>query len=233
MSNDSDEISDYNVVVMQRNIILSLLVDDDDENTFSLVHLNSRSPSLFRQRWQSTYLRALAENENSFISEYRLSPRQFDVLVHMLQPALEINESMARRALNYTGSSIITPASRVASALLTLAGGRYIESMRTHGISKSFHYSNLHVVVNAINRHPGLAVNCDVSQPALRSRADQFQNLGSHELFQFCTGAIDGLAIHIQAPSSRDVKNQKRFFSGSKMKFCINMQGNILYNFNI
>jgi hypothetical protein len=46
-------------------------------------------------------------------------------------------------------------------------------------------------------------------------------------LFKNCVGAVDGIAIEIQAPRSDDPaadRNQKRFFSWSELKYCFNMQ---------
>ena len=65
-----------------------------------------------------------------------------------------INEEIANRSMSSSKSAPITVASRIAAALIILGGGRRIEAMRTHGISKTFCYQNSHSVVSAINRHP-------------------------------------------------------------------------------
>ena len=58
----------------------------------------------------------------------------------MLTPFISKNEKMYMLATSNGGlaSDTITPASRLGSALIILGGGRRIESMRTHGISKHF-----------------------------------------------------------------------------------------------
>ena len=53
--------------------------------------------------------------------------------------------------MSKSGSGRITEASRLGAALIILAGGRETESLRTHGLSSTFVYDNLHEVVEAIN----------------------------------------------------------------------------------
>eukprot|EP01031_Cornospumella_fuschlensis_P031290 gene31290-37817_t len=98
--------------------------------------------------------------------------------------------------------------------------------MRTHGIAASTVYSTFRAVVQAINRHPALAIECDNSEDALRERAGEFalKCKSAPDLFKYCTGAIDGLAIHIKCPKRSKTKHQIRYFSGNKQKYCLNMQ---------
>jgi hypothetical protein len=109
--------------------------------------------------------------------------------------------------------------------LILLAGGRTIEAMRTHGLSRAQVYKNFREVIKAINECPALAIQCDNSDEGLSKRAREFATLSKHSLFHYCVGAIDGLAISIRAPSKKKVKNQTRYFSGNKKKFCLNLQG--------
>ncbi|KAJ1413565.1 hypothetical protein B484DRAFT_335492 [Ochromonadaceae sp. CCMP2298] len=97
--------------------------------------------------------------------------------------------------------------------------------MRTHGISQTQAYVNLHRVVAAINRHPSLAIACDNSLAALQQRGDGFNSRSQHKLFRYTTGAIDGLAIRIIAPSINEVQDQGKFHSSSKKTYCLNIQG--------
>jgi hypothetical protein len=184
-----------------------------------------RSSALFRKRWDSEYLLNLAVSEGSFVSEYRLSPRCFDELIRYLEPSLRVNEEMAALAMSRCRSERINTSSRVASALILLAGGRVIEAMRTHGLSQSTCYANFKRVVRAINSCAELEIKYENSLYALQSRAEDFQMKSTHGLFEFMTGAIDGLAITIKAPRRRDAINQTKWRSGSKQKYCFNMQG--------
>jgi hypothetical protein len=162
-----------------------------------------RNSPLYRKRWDSEYLLDVAKKEGSFISEYRVDPGGFDALIQLLEPVLEKNQSMASRAMSKCGSGPITTASRVGCGLIMLGGGRSIECMRTHGMSKPVVYTNLHEVVDAINSHPALAIECDNSPGGLQERADDFCKRSEHSLFKFCTAAVDGLAIHIKAPDKK------------------------------
>lgn len=184
-----------------------------------------RSPSLYRQRWQSDYLTNLAIREDTFVSEYRLTPQAFDRLLHTLEPYLQVDNHMSQLAMSRTGSAFISKASRVAVTLIILAGGRVIEAMRTHGIAKTSAHVIFYDVINAINSAGDLAIICDNSPNALAFRAEGFKARSTMGLFNFATGAIDGLAITIKAPSREETRNQLRFRSGSKNKYCLNMQG--------
>lgn len=184
-----------------------------------------RRSSLFRLRWNSEYLLNLANQEGSFIAEYRVDPAGFNILNDLLCESLSVNEKFAKLSMSKTGSSHISTASRLGAALIMLGGGRRIEAMRTHGIAMSTSYANFHAVIDAINSHPALAIECDNSPEGLRKRSDAFNARSTHRLFDFCAGAIDGLAIQIRCPSSKKTKNQTAYFSGSKKFFCLNMQG--------
>ena len=56
--------------------------------------------------------------------------------------------------------------------------------MRTHGLSKSVVYTNLHEVAKAINTHPSpsLEIKYDSSIAALEKRAKEFKNRGQFGL---------------------------------------------------
>ena len=99
-----------------------------------------------------------------------------------------------------------------------------MESMRTHGLAESTTYRIFKKVVKAINKHPALKIEFDTSADSLTMKADNFNKLGDHDLFQYCVGAIDGLAIKTRTPNRELYKNTARFMSGSKKMVCINMQ---------
>lgn len=188
-----------------------------------------RTAALYRKRWDCVYLRDLAEKENSFVSEYRLGPKQFDMLCDMLSPIIDKNQEMAQRAMAKCKSAPISTDSRVGAALIMLAGGRATESMRTHGLAKATVYCNLHEVVRAINTHPSLEIKYDSSLVGLRKRAKEFRSRGQFGLFRYMTDAADGLLIRIEAPTrmkkNDPILNKIQYYSGSKKSFGVNMQG--------
>jgi hypothetical protein len=105
-------------------------------------------------RWEEEYLRLLALQENSFVAEYRLDPMSFDVLLEIIRPCIEVSEDHSLRPFGTCGSKAITSSSLLAAALIILGGGRCIEAMRTHGLSKSFVVTNLMKVVDGCNQLP-------------------------------------------------------------------------------
>jgi DDE superfamily endonuclease len=157
----------------------------------------------------------------SFVAEYRLDPSSFDVLSGMLEMHLQVDQKMSKIS---TKSGPISTKSRLGAALIILAGGRRVESMRTHGLSQAFVYDNLRKIVKAINNNPRLAIVCDTSASSMILKSKNYGVLGDHNLFKYCVGAIDGLAIKTRTPSRNVYQNTARFTSGSKKIVCINMQ---------
>lgn len=203
-------------------------MDDDDEMAAVALVCDEtvyRSSKLYRKRWDSVYLRNLAELEGTFISEYRLGPKEFDCLHELLASTIEVDQGMASVSLQSSGTANITTDSRIGIALIMLAGGRFTEAMRTHGVSRASAYSILHQVVDAINNCAALDIDCRNDIFALQSRAAAFQRKSSPGLFDYCVGAIDGLAIRIQVPSRNETMHQTAFYSGSKKFYCVNLQG--------
>jgi hypothetical protein len=212
-ADDNEVIVRYIMAKMKRNIRLIQSIND----------VSYRAPPIFRKRWDNEYLVKLATQEESFVAEYRLDPRSFQTLCDLLDPYVQVDQEMAGRAMSSSKSKPISVESRIASTLILLGGGRVVEAMRTHGLAKSTVQSIFRTVVRAINSCDDLQIKCDNSLSALRARADGYQSRSNHDLFKYCTGAIDGIAITIRAP--RNVTDQKRFYSGNKKKYCLNMQG--------
>lgn len=204
--------------------------DTDVDITLAVIFENTqRCPRLFRKRWDSEYLRDLSIQENSFVTEYRVDPGGFDILVDLLRESLTKNSAMASLNSAKCGSALISDDSRLGAALIVLGGGRNLEAMRTLGLAKTTSYDNLHNVVNAINIHPALAIQCDNSIWALKQRALEFKEKSRHGLFQYCTGSIDGLSIPIRTPrrvqgDGTVIANTRRFFDGKGGYQAINVQ---------
>jgi hypothetical protein len=217
-----------------------LFDDDDDEQDLELLNLletlleQERQPTLFRERWREDYLRGLAQRENSFVMEYRMNPSSFNILVEMLEPLIAVDNKMAALSLHRSGSQLISPSSRVGACLIMLGGGRVMESMRTHGLSKDFCYKNLKKIVRAINSHPNLAIESDHSPLALKRKAKQFSDNCDHpDLFNYCVGAIDGIAISIECPPSENngnIQNQTRLANIADLAKASGIDINILHN---
>lgn len=77
-------------------------------------------------------------------------------------------------------------------------------------------------VLDAINGCPSLDIRHPIDAQSLANCAAGFEKRSYSSLFKHCVGAIDGIAIEIQAPRSDDPaagRNQQRLFSGSKLKY--------------
>ena len=85
----------------RRKRIRELLEEDEIINNVMIMNLAViRQPSLFRKRWDSSYLLELANREKSFVAEYRLDNRSFDILHTLLDPLLEVNQNMAKFSMS-------------------------------------------------------------------------------------------------------------------------------------
>ena len=135
----------------KRKLEFEKLLDDEEEEMMGYQLFFSRDEPLYRRRWDSQYLLELAENEGSFVAEYRMQPSAFHCLCEMLRDSLTKVEVKQAACSARSGSKPISVMSRVGAALIILAGGRNVEVMRTHGVSMSFCYKNLQDVCAAIN----------------------------------------------------------------------------------
>ena len=115
---------------------------EEEELITALVGLKRmRSAPIYRQRWQESYLRNLAVRENSFLTEYRLNPSSFDLLVNMLEPALKVDSDMGG-CISALVAAVAVPdkettiSSRVTSALKIALDIDRIVSERTNAYFK-------------------------------------------------------------------------------------------------
>lgn len=99
-----------------------------------------------------------------------------------------------------------------------------MESMRTHGLARTTVYENFFRVIRAINECPQLDIHCPTDERSLEIRASEFEKLSTNHIFQWCNGAVDGIAITIKTPRKNEVRNQNRFYSGNKKSHCLNLQ---------
>jgi hypothetical protein len=99
--------------------------DDDPECmlfSFLLLRSHERASPLFRKRWDSVYLRDLAVNEGSFLAEYRVDPRGFQLPNELLEESISRDETFSSKSMSKSGSAAISTVSRLGSALIMLGG---------------------------------------------------------------------------------------------------------------
>jgi hypothetical protein len=163
IGDDDEDIAD--LVYLQQ---LAAAHDEDDDPecmlfSFLLLRSHERASPLFRKRWVSVYVRDLPVNEGSFLAEYRVDSRGFQLLNELLEESISRDEIFISKAMSKSGSTATSTASRLGSALIMLGGGRKLESMRRHGLAQATVYDKFHRVFHAINLHSVLAITCDNS----------------------------------------------------------------------
>jgi hypothetical protein len=72
-------------------------------------------------------------------------------------------------------------------------------------------------------------IKCSNTLEALANRSNAFKHLGSHNLFEYGTAAIDGLSLPIMTPEKRQAEGvliqiTQRFFDGNKRYPALNVQ---------
>ena len=73
-----------------------------------------------------------------------------------------------------------------------LAGDRVLAIMDTYGASKSFVYSTIDTVMEAIISHPDLKIRFPHSEEERRIVKEDFQRKSYCGIIRGCLGAIDG-----------------------------------------
>jgi predicted GNAT family acetyltransferase len=172
------------------------ICEDDEEEELELVlflvetsnntKLNRSSSVFHRQRWESEYLVNLAIQEGTFVSDYRMGPREFDIIHTLIGDRLKGNEQMAPVAAARSEFVPITAASKIGTALILLAGGRRLEAMRTHGIAQATVYSTLHSFCAAINEYPVFDLDYRSDLFTLKRRAKEFYAKSFVSFFNYC-----------------------------------------------
>lgn len=134
----------------RRKRLIQLLLDEEDDID-SIVEAIGKDEALFRRRWDSDYMMNLAIDESSVVAEYRMPPAAFLCMAEILSDILRKNEIKQAAVLSLSGSKPVSVMSRIGASLIILAGGRYVEAMRTHGLARSCVYENVYDVCLAIN----------------------------------------------------------------------------------
>ena len=66
--------------------------------------------------------------------------------------------------------------------------------------------NNFHRFLDAINSCEELSIHLDISNESLMNIANGCQELGDHNPFTYCCGAVDGLSIKIHCPKKVLIK---------------------------
>jgi DDE superfamily endonuclease len=231
-ANDNDVPRHGNLALVAIAALVGALEDlDDNEPPPSVRSSNRHRPrkrvrrsvkSIFRQHGPYYVRRA-----------YRMTEASFWELHELLCPL--ITSDYRRRAgtkvkkhRNGGKNGIIPSEARLSIAIRYFAGGRPDDIAISHGVSHSEVFVSVWQVVDAVNKCTELAIGFPACHEEQKKIAQGFQER-SEVGMDCCVGAVDGLLICIERPSSRDCDvaacGAKKFYCGRKHKFGLNLQG--------
>lgn len=98
--NDDDDIADLEYL---QQLAVAHNEDDDPECmlfSFLLLRSYERASPKFRKRWDSLHLRDLAAKEGSFVAEYRVDPRGFEILTELLESSISCDDYYSRKPMS-------------------------------------------------------------------------------------------------------------------------------------
>jgi hypothetical protein len=179
--------------------------------------LKCKSRHIWRPTVRWDMLAWRMESEGIFRRCFRMDRSSFENLTVILQPLL-INPRQKRKR------GIKTPHEQLAMTLRFLAGGSYLDLVIIYGVSKNTFFQIVHRVANAICSSSVGGFYLPENTAQFRALAEGFQHRSSHGIIQHCIGAVDGLLVRVRAPVPVETPNVKRFRSGNKKSFGLNLQ---------
>ena len=201
---------------------------DEDEVDDAIIPLcvafgiEGRSERVFRTRLMCNSHVDLLVRENKFQRSYRMPKLAYAKLTDMLSPSLSVDHDMS--FVSSAGySRPIIPELFLHCYMRYIAGGSYLDVRLIAQISVASFYRCLHTCIKAIACCPSLAIEFRNDPASLRRQRQQFQSLSSHDVIRGCVGCLDGILIGIKAPSLRDVRNPRDFWSGHYHRYGLNV----------
>ena len=152
--------------------------------------------------------------EAEFTLRYRLRPTDFDNLLDILEPGLQVGD--ARQAANARQGCPIQVQTRLAVALRYLAGGDPLDLKIIYDMSKEMVMRCVWKVVDAINCHlDNINLPLDDVHALAAIEAD-FAAGTRGGFWRGQVGAIDGVHFKMKAPSAQDVPDPIRYHVARK-----------------
>jgi hypothetical protein len=185
-----------------------------------------RRRSANRKRNRKTPEEILAEGvcDGHLKDEYRMSKESLLKLHSLVKPFLEAR--ITRRLRGDAIPSLV----RVMMTLRYLAGSRWVDIVRIHGVSKSSLFLCIRQVTRAIVRHPLIGKpKFPTDEVEAKEYADEWASLsgppaGRRGVLSGCIGAIDGILIKTRAPTNNETVRVTDFYSGHKCTVGLNVQ---------
>ena len=149
-----------------------------------------------------------------------MSAAAFDSLVSILRPQLEADQFMGSKV-----GGAISVESQVAMTIRWLSGASYLDLFDVHGVSRSTLYMVTERVVDAIISSSSVGtMKWPSSSVSMSDCAAAFKARSSLGVLKHCIGTVDGLFISIRAPARAETDSVRRFYSGHKCGFGLNLQ---------
>ena len=154
-----------------------------------------RGPPIRRQRLVWSEFKRQRVEDGSFRRMFRVTDHQFDQLVSILKPFLQVDEGQAGRS---TDAGSISVQLRVALTLRFLAGGSYLDLFHLFGIGISTFYQCKDQVIAAINKAPELKLQLPTTESECQALAHGFEAASAYGAFKVralhdCTAHISSL----------------------------------------
>jgi hypothetical protein len=157
---------------------------------------------------------------------YRMEAASFWKLCQLLRPFV-VRVSLKKKFRNGAKNGLIPLPTKVSVALRYFAGGSPYDISVVHGISHTDVFRCVWTIVDAVNICPELAFGYPSNWDEQQKIAEGFHRV-SRGIFKCCAGAIDGILIWLERPSTKHCEmsecGAKKFFCGRKKKFGLNMQ---------
>eukprot|EP00808_Paulinella_micropora_P015752 g75347.t1 len=178
----------------------------------------SSAPAAKRQRmdWST---RVDSFTHRGFKRRYRLSKQQFDDILSLLRPELEV---ACAKTHSY---AVVPPELQLSMTLRFLAGGSYLDIVDLHGVAESTFYICIWRVILLINRNIALGQSLKFpSESEFPCLAAGWQARSSvPDIFTGCILALDGIIFKIPCPQPHEVPNPRAYYC-RKGYFGINAQ---------
>ena len=211
------------------NLVATGVISPELGLTIGAVHIARGQISQSRTRARDTdkprrmdwgaFRREYLKGDKDFRRYLRVSPELFDRMVAGITPDDVVLNRQRRAAQNAAGRRAINDPDgprggfveyplRVAMTLRYLAGGSYLDLCYIFGVRKSTFYSLVWQTLELLDKCPALpdmTLEQDVhNQQRCRALAAGFNRRTGGGHVNGCIGALDGMALKIEAPNTSD-----------------------------
>ena len=173
-----------------------------------------------RVDWEKHVTKLL--HENRFHKRYRMSLKDFNFLVRLLQKYIKPNWDMSSRRCDHPIIAEVV----VAVGLRYLSGGTYDDIMNVYGMSKTGLYKSRNKFLDAVLQCPELAIKLPSTPEQWERIRIGFARKSTNGIMRGCVGAIDGFLQPVTTPRLKECNNNPRaYFSGHYNTTGLNCQG--------